>query len=62
MLETEVSHAYLFDPGDVDGAAVHITKLMAQPINVDRKFFVEKYSRGKIMRDMIQDIVTAYAK
>ncbi len=62
MLETEVSHAYLFDPGDVDGAAVHITKLMAQPINVDRTEFVTKYSREKIMRDMIQDIVTAYAK
>ncbi len=60
FLEKEVSHAYLFDPDDVDGAAAHITKLMIKPVVVDRSEFIEKYSRETIMQDMIKDLVTAY--
>jgi len=57
ILETEVPHAYVFEPCDVETASIYIRQLMHQPITVDRINFIKKYSRIKIMKDMIQDIV-----
>ena len=62
ILETEVAHAYLFDPCDVETASMHIRQLIQQPITANRINFIKKYSRIKIMNDMIQDIVNAYVK
>ena len=62
MMATEVPHTYLFDPNDADVASVHVKALMGEKISVNRTKFVTKYSRSKIMSDMIDDIVIAYSK
>ncbi|RMH50217.1 MAG: glycosyltransferase WbuB [Zetaproteobacteria bacterium] len=59
FLQREVAGAYCFDPGDIEEAARLVSTI--PPGGVDRRPFVDRYARGRIMDRLAQEILALVA-
>lgn len=59
FLKSEVPHAMVFDPCDVQGMIEAVMNGLNSPVHIARKTFCAKYNRSSIMENMASDILSA---
>ena len=56
FIKDNISHSYVFDPGDVDKAIDHINSIMNDNSKINRETFVRRYNRKDLMLKMVNSM------